>query len=67
MTYNNISQAALSGGLIKLSAQNQISLSFQGKTHSISYDIIPPLESRARPKQDSGIGTKRTPRPKLPC
>lgn len=57
------------------SAKDYTSLSFQEKTyfklsfmleHSVLYDIISPPESRARPKQDSGIGTKRTPRPKLP-
>lgn len=34
-------------------------------TPSCMISFLP--ESRARPKQDSGIGTKRTQRPKLPC
>lgn len=33
---------------------------------NLLYDIIPP-EFRAKPKQDSGTGTKKTARPKLPC
>ena len=34
---------------------------------SVSIHIISPPKSRARPKQDSGMGTKRTQCPKLPC